>query len=156
MAKGWQAVGATCLDYLGAGRLDDHLVFELADLLDLDADDVSGLEPFGRVHRGGDSAGRTGRDDSPGQQRENRRQRLDLREAIEDEVLRVRMLALFAVDERLQVERMRIADFVGRYDPWPDGSVRVERFAQRHGGGAALPIAHAHVVDDQVAGDNFV
>src|SRR5271170_3364156 len=108
MAKGWQAVGATCLDYLGAGRLDDHLVFELADFFDLDADDVSRLEPFGRVHRSGDAPGRTGRDYCPGQQRENRRESLDLREAIEDEILGIRMLALFAVDEGHQVERVRI------------------------------------------------
>src|ERR1700691_6323914 len=66
------------------------------------------------------------------------------------------MLALFAVDERLQVQLVWIANFVGGHDPRPERPVGIERLAQRHRWRTALPVAHAHVVYDHVAGDHLV
>src|SRR5215469_17698897 len=66
------------------------------------------------------------------------------------------MLAHFTVYEGLEVERVRVADLVGRDDPGPDRAVGIKRFAQRHGRRTHLPVAHAHVVDDQITRDHFV
>src|ERR1700694_989445 len=51
---------------------------------------------------------------------------------------------------------MRVADFVRRDDPWSGRTVRVPRLSKRHRGRLALPVAHAHVVDDHIACDNLV
>src|ERR1700730_4105358 len=51
---------------------------------------------------------------------------------------------------------MRVADFVRRDDPWSGRTVRVPRLSKRHRGRLALPVAHAHVVDDHIACDHLV
>src|SRR5258708_27245148 len=66
------------------------------------------------------------------------------------------MLALFAVQEGLQVQFVRIANFVRRYDPRTHWPMRVEGFSKRHRRRSALPVAHADVVYDYVAGDYLV
>ncbi len=88
------------------------MVFEVADFLDLDSYHVARLEPFGGIHRGSHAAGGAGRNDRPRQQGKDRRQRLDLCEAIEDQMPGIGMLARFAVDEGAQVKPVRIANLV--------------------------------------------
>src|SRR6266446_7154972 len=100
-------------------RLLDYAPLDMTDLLDLDLHNVADLEISRRFHRYRDAARRAGRNDRAGQQREHRRQRLDAGEAIENEMLRVRVLSLLAVDPRMQFERMRVRNLVCRYDPRP-------------------------------------
>src|SRR5216683_3532181 len=66
------------------------------------------------------------------------------------------MLALFAVHKSSQLEFVRIAELVRRDYPRAERSVSIERFAERHGRRPALPVADAHVVDDQVSRDYFM
>src|SRR5215472_14959166 len=66
------------------------------------------------------------------------------------------MLAYFTVYEGLEVERVRVADLIGRYDPGPDRAMSIKGFAQRHSRRTHLPVAHAHVVDDEIAGNHLV
>src|ERR1700674_2427935 len=87
--------------------LFDHAPLDMTDLLDLDLHNVTDLEITRRLHRDRDAARRAGRNDRAGQQRKYRRQRLDACEAVENEMLRVRMLPLLAVDPRMQFERVR-------------------------------------------------
>ena len=98
--------------------------------------------------------GSAGGDDRAGQQRERRR-----RCAISSQQLVIiclcrRVLAQVVVDPRADLQVVRIGDLVGGHQPWPDRAVRVPRLAHRHRRRRALPIAHRHVVDDQVAGDD--
>ena len=79
---------------------------------------------------------------------------LDLLVAVEDEVVGLGVLAQLAVHPRLEPEGMRVGDLVCRHEPWPYGAVGVERLSHRHGRAAELPVAHADVVDDRVAGDD--
>src|SRR5216683_5702438 len=136
-------------------RLLDYAPLDMTDLLDFDLHDVADLEISRRLHRDRDAARRAGRNDRAGQQREHRRQRLDAGEAVENEMLRVRMLPLLAVDPRMQFERMRVRNLVRRYDPRPDRPVRIERLAERHRLRAPLPIARADVVYDRVSRDHL-
>src|SRR5215469_18597835 len=66
------------------------------------------------------------------------------------------MLAHFTVYEGFEVERVRVADLIGRYDPGPDRAMSIKGFAQRHSRRTHLPVAHAHVVDDEIAGNHLV
>jgi len=66
------------------------------------------------------------------------------------------MLALFVVHERLQVQLVRIANLIRRYDPRTNRPMSIERLAQRHRGRPALPVADADVVDDHVSRNYLV
>ena len=109
-----------------------------------------------RLHRHADPAGRSRRDHVARLEREPGREVLDQREAVEDQVLRVRVLAQLVVHPGAQAQAVGIADLVGSRDPGPDRAVRVERFPHRPRRNAELPVAHADVVHDQVAGDRLV
>ena len=66
------------------------------------------------------------------------------------------MLPLLAVDQRPQVERVRVVISSGGDDPRPERSMCVERLAERHRRRAPLPVAHADVIDDHVTRDDFM
>src|SRR6266581_2857167 len=68
---------------------------------------------------------------SPGSSVKGGGQVLDQREAVEDELLRVRLLPQLAVHPRPDAERVRVAQLVPGHDPRPRRSVRVERLAHR-------------------------
>src|SRR5579871_2191936 len=75
----------------------------------------------------------------------------DLVPDIEDQIPRVRVLALLAVDQAAYAERVRIAGLVGRRDPGTDRSVRIERFAENPLRGLELPGAFGDVVAATIA-----
>ena len=66
------------------------------------------------------------------------------------------MLPNFAVDKAADTERVRVADFVGRHDPWAIRAVRVERLADDKLRGLHLPVANADVVGRAVAKYDFL
>src|SRR5215469_1604080 len=132
----------------------DDFVLDRADALDLDANPVAGFQPRLSFHGRGDPGWRAGGDHVPRLKRARLRQDLDLPEAVEDELARVRLLAELAVDEGADVQRVRVAQLVGRGDPRADWPVRVEGLAQRPLRGLNLPVADADIIDDQVTGDH--
>src|SRR5262249_36047524 len=102
------------LPHCGFRWFRDYLVFESPDLFYFDPYGVTGHQPFWRFHCGRDSTRSPGGDNGAGQEGKYGRQGFDLCEAIENQLSGVRMLTHFAVHEGLQVERVRIADLVGR------------------------------------------
>ena len=88
-------------------------MLDAANALDLDLHHVAGFQPFGRLHRGGNSTGSSGRDDSAGEQGADGRQRLDLRKAIKDQMFGVRMLPQFAVHPGAQLQFVWVGQLIG-------------------------------------------
>ena len=113
-------------------------------------------QPLRRLHRAADAGRCAGRDHVADFERERRRQVLDLRPAVVDQVARVRVLAQLVVDPGADRERVRIADLVRRHQPRAERAVGVEGLAHRHGRRAALPVAHRDVVADREARDDLV
>src|SRR5439155_4089907 len=81
-----------------------------------------------------------------GFQRHRLRQMRDLLEAIEDQMPRVRVLSLLAIDEAPDSQIVGIAQLIGSDDPRTERRVRVERLAEHELRCAQLPIPHAEIV----------
>src|SRR5262245_25583945 len=93
-------------DMDGLLGLLDHAVLDGADTLDLDPDDVAGGKEGRGLPGAADAARGAGRDDVARLEREGRGQVLDLREAVVDQLARVRVLAVLAVDRGLDLVRV--------------------------------------------------
>src|SRR5204862_6061383 len=86
--------------------LCNHGCFDMAEAVDLAAHDIASLEELARVHRRADPAWRSGEDAVAGLERHGRGEVLDLLPDVEDEVARIRLLPLLAIDEATQIERV--------------------------------------------------
>jgi len=78
----------------------------------------------------------------------------DLRLAVEQHLLRAGALPRFAIDETANAKCVRI-DLVRRRDPWSEGRMGIERFAECPLTCALLPIAHADIIADAVSKHDF-
>ncbi|GAC1312192.1 MAG: hypothetical protein NVSMB12_01710 [Acidimicrobiales bacterium] len=145
-----------CLGEAGRDRVGfvDDRVLEDADALDLDADRIPGPEPDGRRASHAHACWCARRDDVARLEGERRGQVLDHLPTVEHQIRGRAVLAEVIVDPRPDAPPVGIADLVGGDEPRPDRTVAVPRLAHRHGGAPSLPVAHAHVVHDQVAGDH--
>ena len=77
----------------GHGRISRTRILEGADAVDLDPDDVAGLEVARRVEADADAGRRAGGDDVAGLQRHAGRDRRDDRRDVEDQEAGIRALA---------------------------------------------------------------
>src|SRR6478735_4262481 len=93
-------------------RLVDDRVGQRADLLDLDADAVAGLEPDGRVAREAHAVGRAGEDHGAGEQGFAGAEEFDDGRHIEDHVVGVPVLHDGAVEYRFNAEFVGIGNLV--------------------------------------------
>src|SRR5262245_8991461 len=113
----------------GRGGLGDDAVLDRADALDLDPYDVAFVQIA--ALRAADARRRPGRDDQARLEREHGRERLDAAIAVEEKLIRVRVLALLAVHPGAQLELVRIRDLVRGDEPRPERTVGVERLSER-------------------------
>ena len=113
--------------------LGDYRVGQLADTFDFDDALVAGLQVTRRLAGETDAGRGAGGDDVAGLQREHAREIRDQLRHVEDQVLRVRVLQLFAARGSGEiVEIVRILDLVGGHD----------RRAHRAKVSKVLPIIH--------------
>src|SRR6478735_1098358 len=110
-------------------RLVDDRVGQRADLFDLDADTVAGLEPDGRVAREAHAVGRAGEDDRAGEQGFAGAEILDDGRHIEDHVVGVPVLHDGAVEDRLDAKLVRVGDLIPGHQHRPERAERVEALA---------------------------
>src|SRR5262245_6886324 len=80
---------------------------------------------------------------------------LDEIKAVKEQLAGVRALPQLAIDPGLEIERVRVANFIRRDDTWTQRAVGVPRFAHSEGRYAPLPIPHAHVIGDRVANNDL-
>src|SRR6185436_12554336 len=113
-----------------------------ADTLDLRLDHVAGLHWR-------DAGGRAGHQDIAGVQGIELARVLDQARHAGNHVSRARILALLAVDPALELEALRIADFVGGREAGAERGIAVDRLAPRR----VLAAGYPHVEADHVAGD---
>src|SRR6185295_45024 len=90
-------------------------------------------------------------DDVAGVQRVERRGVFDQFRDSEDQILRIRALALFAVDRDLQIQLARVRDLIARDEPGTEHSVAVRRLAQA----PLFGPPNRNVETDGIAGDVF-
>src|SRR6185312_2368084 len=100
--------------------------FEIADLLDRDLHLIAALQELAAL--GADARGRSGQHHIARIERDARREMRDLLGGGEDHPARVRILLDRAIDPELDRKRLRIADLLGRNEPWPQGTGAVEIF----------------------------
>src|SRR4029453_3157545 len=93
-------------------RLRNHSILDVSDPFNLDAHDTSRGQKARRSHGAADAGGGACRYHVARFEREGGGEMLDLGEAVEDQLARVRVLAQLAVDPCAQLEGVRIADLV--------------------------------------------
>ena len=128
-----------------------HGVAQVSNTLDAHHHIVAGLQVARRLAREADAAGGSGRDHVAGLEREDAGEVSDQVRNGEDEVARVGVLQLFAVDGQPDVQVVRVGDFIQGDDARAHGREGVEALADGPLGGGHLIIARADVVQDGVA-----
>src|SRR5271165_4224238 len=120
----------------------------------VELDDVAALEELGRLHAEAHALRRAGDDHVSRQQRhELAEMRKDLGDG-EDHVAGVALLPDGAVDGERERDRLRVGDLVGRHQPRPERTERVEALALHPLAAAlGLPLALRDIVGEAIAGD---
>src|SRR5262245_60462506 len=106
-----------------------HWVRELTDHFDFDRYGVAGLQKHWRLACGADAVGRAGHDDGAGEERRAAAEKGDERADVENHVLGGPVLHRLAVENRLDLQSIRIRNLIFQNECWAERRESVKRLA---------------------------
>lgn len=130
-----------------------EMIAQRAELIDHDVEHIAVLEQDGRFAEDADTFGRAGRDHIARFEGDGLRNVMDQVVHLEDHHLRIRRLHHFAVQNALDIEHLRIGDFIGGRDEGADRRKAVEAFAAHPLAIGELQVAGRNVIQAGIAED---